>query len=76
MKTFVTMAACAVMLAGCGGTTASTGSLNNSGFLSDGTDTSFLMQGTTSCPGIAGSGNPIYERYPLRCGPQAQVVPQ
>lgn len=71
MKTIVTFALCAATLAGCGYTGG-----NNSAFLNNGNDVSFLQQGTGGeCPGVADSNNPIYERYPLRCGPQTQVIP-
>lgn len=69
---FLLMTLCAGSLAACGAV--STG--NNTGFLDDGKDVTFLQQGATSCPGVIDSGNPIYERYPLRCGPQTQVIPR
>lgn len=72
MKTTLLFAVCAITLTGCG--FASGG--NQSAFLSNGNDTSFLEQGTSNCPGVIESGNPIYERYPLRCGPQMQVIPR
>jgi len=71
MKNIAIMAVCAATLAGCGGSGG-----NTSPVLSNGTDTSFLLQGVNNCPGIATSNNPIYDRYPLRCGPQAQAIPR
>jgi hypothetical protein len=71
MKIFVFLAVSTAGLASCG----TTGG-NNSVLLNNGNDVRFLQQGSTSCPGIAASNNPIYERYPLRCGPQSQVIPR
>jgi len=70
MKTYLALSVCGVVLAGC------SASGNNSAFLNNGNDTSFLQQGSSSCPGVAQSNNPIYDRYPLRCGPQAQMIPR
>lgn len=71
MKTLAILTTCAVVLTGC-----STSGSNSGIFLNDGKDVSFLSDGANSCPGVAASANPIYERYPLRCGPQAQVIPR
>jgi len=68
MNRFAAFSLCAVVLSGC-----AVASGNNTGFLDNGNDVSFLQNGVNSCPGIAAaSGNDIYERYPLRCGPQAR----
>lgn len=66
MKNFVLMAACAFGLSAC-----AVASGNNTGFLDDGKDVSFLRDGVNSCGNLAGI-NPIYARYPMRCGPQTQ----
>jgi len=73
MKTnMILMAVSAAALSACG----AVASGNNTGFLDNGRDVSFLTDGRNSCPGVAQSNNPIYERYPLRCGPQSQVIPR
>jgi len=69
MKTLTVMFTCTLVLTACGST-------DNGLFLNNGNDTSFLRDGANSCPGVIASNNPIYERYPLRCGPQAQVIPR
>ena len=71
MKNIAILAVCAATLAGCG----SAGG-NYSPVLANGNDISFVTRGSTSCPGIEESYNPIYERYPMRCGPQAQAIPR
>ena len=71
MKSILIGLAVASTLAGCSGNLRS-----NSAILNTGADVSFLRQGVSSCPGVAQSNNPIYEQYPLRCGPQAQVIPR
>jgi hypothetical protein len=67
MKITLIMAACAITLSGCGA-----GGGNSSAFLNNGNDVSFLRDGANGCPGVNGSANPIFDRYPLRCGPQTQ----
>ncbi|MCF2869586.1 hypothetical protein L0664_00785 [Octadecabacter sp. G9-8] len=71
MKHYIFAAFCAASLSACSVTSG-----NSSAFLNNGNDVTFLNQGSSSCPGVASSNNPIYERYPLRCGPQTQVIPR
>jgi len=67
MKTLLSVSACAVFLTGCGV------SNDSSAFLFDGTDTTFQDTGAAACPNI---GSAISPQYPLRCGPQVQVIPR
>lgn len=67
MKTFIGIAVLALTVSGC----APTG--NNTVFLDNGNDVSFLRQGASACPNV---GTQVGAQYPLRCGPQQQVIPR
>ncbi|SLN26599.1 hypothetical protein [Pseudooctadecabacter jejudonensis] len=67
MKRIFGLLAVGVALSAC----APTG--NNSVFLDNGNDVSFLRTGATACPNI---GTEVSPRYPMRCGPQQQVIPR
>ena len=61
--------------------TATTGGVAYSGdnggsYFDNGNDVSFLDQGSLTCPaGTVQAGLQGSAQYPLRCGPQSQIVP-
>ncbi|WP_296418620.1 hypothetical protein [Pseudooctadecabacter sp.] len=67
MKIVFGLAALALTVSAC----APTG--NNTVFLDNGNDVSFLRQGASACPNI---GTQVGTQYPLRCGPQQQIIPR
>jgi len=68
MTKLVTALFAATLLSAC--------AVENDIILSDGEDMTFLRQGSLECPaGSALDGLTGSDRYPLRCGAQAQRVP-
>ena len=78
MKNFLLVTTAAGLLSACATVSdnhsgAPSGNFNNQGFLYNGNDINFVTQGTTGCPEEGVLGLP---GYPVRCGPQQQVIPR